>query len=162
MPNSSPFASRSISVSFVSSQSGHSSKHRSAVSRERRLRTRRSSTTREAAMNDRLKDRIAIVTGSDSGIGQAIAEAFAAEGADVVVTYLDDRQGADETRGRIETAGRRAEVIRVDQREPLEVDRLFRETRNTLGIPYILVNNAAVGGVGGQWSTRRRKTGTGF
>ncbi len=113
-------------------------------------------------MNDRLKDRIAIVTGSDSGIGQAIAEAFAAEGADVVVTYLDDRQGADETRGRIETAGRRAEVIRVDQREPLEVDRLFRETRNTLGIPYILVNNAAVGGVGGQWSTRRRKTGTGF
>ncbi len=101
-------------------------------------------------MSDRLKDRIAIVTGSDSGIGRAIAEVFAAEGADVVVTYLNDRDGADETRRRIEAAGRRAEVVRVDQREPLEVDRLFRETRTALGTPYILVNNAAVGGGGGQ------------
>lgn len=101
-------------------------------------------------MSDRLKDRIAIVTGSDSGIGQAIAEIFAAEGADVVVTYRNDRHGADETRGRVESTGRRAEVVRLDQREPLEVDRLFRETRNALGIPYILVNNAAIGGGSGQ------------
>jgi glucose 1-dehydrogenase len=49
-------------------------------------------------MTDRLKDRIAIVAGSDSGIGQATAEAFANDGADVVITHLHDKIGAEETR----------------------------------------------------------------
>lgn len=103
-------------------------------------------------MANRLKDRIAIVTGADSGIGQAIAEAFAEEGGDVVVTYLHDREGADETRRRIEAAGRRAAVVRVDQRDPADVERLFGTAGDALGAPYILVNNAAIGGRGGQVS----------
>lgn len=101
-------------------------------------------------MTDKLKDKIAIVTGSDSGIGQATAEAFAKEGADVAVTYLHDSEGAEKTRKSVEAAGRRAIVIRFDQRDPGEVERLFRETAEKLGTPDILVNNAGVDSTGKQ------------
>lgn len=47
-------------------------------------------------MTDRLRDKVAIVTGSDSGIGQATAEAFAREGADIAITYYHDKDGARE------------------------------------------------------------------
>jgi glucose 1-dehydrogenase len=99
-------------------------------------------------MTDRLKDKIAIVTGSDSGIGQATAEAFAKEGADVAITYLHDQEGAEETRKKVEAAGRRAIVIQFDQRRPEEVERLFRETEEKLGTPYILVNDAGIDSTG--------------
>jgi len=92
----------------------------------------------------RLDGVTAIVTGSDSGIGQAIAVHFAREGADVMVTYLSDREGAEETRKEIEWAGRRAAVTQLDQRREEQVARLFQETREVLGLPYVLVNNAAV------------------
>lgn len=101
-------------------------------------------------MADRLKDRIAIVTGSDSGIGQATAEAFAREGADVAIVYFHDRDGADETRRRVEAAGRRAVVVQCDQRDPAEVGRLFREAEDALGTPDILVNDAGVDSTGKQ------------
>ena len=52
----------------------------------------------------KLKDKRALVTGADSGIGQAIAEIFAQEGADVAIVYHTDRGGAEETRQRIERA----------------------------------------------------------
>jgi glucose 1-dehydrogenase len=99
-------------------------------------------------MTDRLKGRIAIVTGSDSGIGQAIVAAFAAEGADVVITYLHDREGAGHTQSLAVKAGRRALVIACDQREPQQVSELFRRTEADLGTPDILVNNAAVNASG--------------
>lgn len=92
----------------------------------------------------RLKDRIAVVTGADSGIGQATAIAFAEEGADVVITYLHDLKGADATRRSVELHGRRAMVIHADQREPEAVKLLFEETRQQLGLPTILVNNAGI------------------
>ncbi len=69
-------------------------------------------------MANRLQGKIAIVTGSDSGIGQATAEEFAKEGADVVVTYLEDQDGAEQTRRRVEDAGRRALVAHLDVRNP--------------------------------------------
>ena len=56
----------------------------------------------------RLQGEIAVVTGSDSGIGQATAIAFAEEGADVVITFLEDQSGAEKTREAVEAAGRRA------------------------------------------------------
>ncbi len=65
-------------------------------------------------MTDLLKDKVAVVTGSDSGIGQATAEAFAAEGADVTITYLHDTDGAEATRRKVEACGRRALVVQVD------------------------------------------------
>ena len=57
-------------------------------------------------MTDRLTDRVALITGSDSGIGQATAIEFAKEGADVVVTYFEDEAGARETAKGVESAGR--------------------------------------------------------
>jgi glucose 1-dehydrogenase len=101
-------------------------------------------------MTDRLKDKLAIVTGSDSGMGQAMAEAFAREGADVAITYLHDNKGAEETRKKVEAAGRRAGIFRCDQRVPDEVEHLFREVEDKLGIPYILVNNAGIDSTGKQ------------
>lgn len=92
----------------------------------------------------RLKDRIAVVTGADSGIGQATAIAFAEEGADVAITYLHDLKGADATRHEIEARGRRAMVTQTDQRDPGAVSLLFEEIRRQLGVPTILVNNAGV------------------
>lgn len=96
----------------------------------------------------RLSGRIAIVTGSDSGIGEATAEAFAREGADVVVTYHSDEAGARDTARSVTDAGRRAHVVRLDQRDPKEVERLFEETERTLGTPFLLVNNAGVNASG--------------
>lgn len=93
----------------------------------------------------KLKDKRALVTGADSGIGQAIAETFAQEGADVAIVYHTDRDGAEQTRQRVEAAGRRALVIQGDVGDPASVRRMFDETVRTLGGLDILVNNAGVG-----------------
>ena len=95
-----------------------------------------------------LKGEIAVVTGSDSGIGQATAIAFAREGADVAITYLDDRDGAEHTRQKVEEAGRKAVVVPLDQTQPDQIDRLFQETQQKLGTPTILVNNAGMDSAG--------------
>jgi glucose 1-dehydrogenase len=97
-----------------------------------------------------LDGKIAIVTGSDSGIGKATAEAFAREGADVAVAYLHDRDGAEDTRRRVESCGRRAKMFHLDQRNPQAVARLFTAAEEQLGTPYILVNNAGVDSTGVQ------------
>jgi glucose 1-dehydrogenase len=96
----------------------------------------------------RLNGELAIVTGADSGIGRATAIAFAREGANVVITYLHDRQGADQTAREIEAAGRRAAVYQADQRDSQNVRQLFQDVRTALGIPTILVNNAGVDATG--------------
>jgi glucose 1-dehydrogenase len=93
-------------------------------------------------MTKSLDGKIAIVTGSDSGIGQATAIEFAKEGADVAVTWFKDRDGAEETRRRVDAEGRRAIVVHLDQRDPKQVARLFEETAKQLGTPFILVNDA--------------------
>lgn len=98
----------------------------------------------------RLEGQIAIVTGSDSGIGQATAEAFAREGAKVAVTYLEDRAGADETRRRVEAAGGQAVVVHLDQRDERSIDALFAETERAFGTPTILVNDAGADATGNQ------------
>jgi glucose 1-dehydrogenase len=95
-------------------------------------------------MTWKLAGRIAIVTGSDSGIGQAVAAELAAAGADVCVTYHTDAEGAERTRRMVEAAGPRAIVMQVDVREEADVERMFDETMARLGAPDILVNNAAI------------------
>src|SRR5215210_7215285 len=56
----------------------------------------------------RLKDKVALITGADSGIGRAVAIAFAREGADVVISYLDEHDDAKETASWVQKAGRKA------------------------------------------------------
>jgi glucose 1-dehydrogenase len=96
----------------------------------------------------RLKGELAIVTGSDSGIGQATAIAFAHEGADVIVTYLHDRQGAEHTAREIEAAGRKAAVYQLDQRDSGKVRQLFQDVKAGHGVPTVLVNAAAIDATG--------------
>jgi glucose 1-dehydrogenase len=91
-----------------------------------------------------LAGRIAIVTGSDSGIGQAVAAELAEAGADVCVTYHTDANGAEQTRNLVEAPGRRAMVRQLDIRDEGAIDRLFDDVRSELGAPDILVNNAAL------------------
>ncbi len=92
----------------------------------------------------KLQGRTALVTGADSGIGRATAELFAHEGADVCIGYHTDREGADETKRRVEAAGRRALVVQCDVGDPASVAALF-ESAKRLGTLDILVNNAGKG-----------------
>uniref|UniRef100_UPI001177C4EE SDR family oxidoreductase n=1 Tax=Enterococcus faecalis TaxID=1351 RepID=UPI001177C4EE len=78
----------------------------------------------------------------DSGIGQATAELFAREGADVAITYNTDAEGARETARRVEALGRRCLVIQDDVGDPASVAATFDRVASELGILDILVNNA--------------------
>ena len=95
-------------------------------------------------MSGRLQDRIALITGSDSGIGQATAIAFAGEGASVVVHYLHDADGAERTRAQVEAAGGRAVVVQADIADEHAVARLFDEAIGAFGRVDVLMNNAGV------------------
>lgn len=92
----------------------------------------------------RFQGEIAVVTGSDSGIGQATAIAFAREGADVAITYFHDLEGAEHTQREVQAAGRKAVLCQLDQRDSVSVAHLFQKAQEELGPPTILVNNAAV------------------
>ena len=95
-------------------------------------------------MTGRLDGKVALITGSDSGIGQATAIRFAQEGADVVVHYLDDADGAERTRAGVAAAGRRAVVTQADVKEESEVERMFDAAVAEFGSLDILMNNAGV------------------
>jgi NAD(P)-dependent dehydrogenase (short-subunit alcohol dehydrogenase family) len=86
---------------------------------------------------------VALVTGADSGIGRAVALAYAREGADVVVSYLESEQDAAETIRAVEEAGRRAIDAPGDIRDEGHCRRLVQRTVDELGRLDILVNNAA-------------------
>src|SRR5689334_4527111 len=91
----------------------------------------------------RLAGLATIVTGADSGIGEAVAIAFAGEGADVVVAYLDSRDGARTTIELVEAEGRRAISIPGDLQDEDHCRRVVEQTREELGRVDVLVNNAA-------------------
>jgi NAD(P)-dependent dehydrogenase (short-subunit alcohol dehydrogenase family) len=94
----------------------------------------------------RLKDRVAIVTGGDSGIGRAVALAFAREGAHVVISYLDEHEDAEETKRVVEAAGRSALLVAGDISDDVQCARVVRETVERFGRLDVLVNNAAFQG----------------
>ncbi len=92
----------------------------------------------------KLKDRAAIITGGDSGIGKAVAIAFAREGADVLISYLPQEQtDADDTRRWIEAAGRRCVLLPGDLTDPAYCRSLVDEAVKVFGRLDIVVNNAA-------------------
>lgn len=91
----------------------------------------------------KLSGRVALVTGGDSGIGRAAAIAFAKEGADVAVVYLDEHQDAEETRRLIEEKGRRCLTIAGDVGDEKFCRKAVERTVRELGRLDVLVNNAA-------------------
>ncbi len=92
----------------------------------------------------RLANKMALITGSDSGIGQATAVAFAAEGADLVITYRHDADGAADTAEQVEAAGRTAVVVQLDISDETQVAAVFDRAIEAFGAVDILVNNAGV------------------
>ena len=92
-----------------------------------------------------LKNKVALITGADSGIGQATAAAFAEAGADVCVTFHTDEAGAQETARRVEAAGPRALVMQCDVTDAGSVQAAFNRTVSDLGTPDLLVANAGTG-----------------
>ncbi|MDQ3408143.1 MAG: glucose 1-dehydrogenase [Chloroflexota bacterium] len=93
--------------------------------------------------NGRLAGLATIITGSDSGIGKAVAIAFAREGADVLVSYLDEGEDARGTVELIEAEGRRAIPVAGDLQDEQHCRRLVERARDEFGRIDILVNNAA-------------------
>jgi NAD(P)-dependent dehydrogenase (short-subunit alcohol dehydrogenase family) len=91
----------------------------------------------------RLKDKVALITGADSGIGRAVALAFAREGADVVIGYHQHEDDARETSEIVESAGRKAITISADIGSEAQVKELVGQTVQRFGRIDILVNNAA-------------------
>jgi NAD(P)-dependent dehydrogenase (short-subunit alcohol dehydrogenase family) len=91
----------------------------------------------------RLSGKKAVITGGDSGIGRAVAIAYAREGADVLIAYLDEDEDANETKRWIEEAGRKAVLVRGDLQSADHCRHVIEEARVELGGIDILVNNAA-------------------
>jgi NAD(P)-dependent dehydrogenase (short-subunit alcohol dehydrogenase family) len=91
----------------------------------------------------RLTGRVALVTGGDSGIGRAVALAFAREGADVAIGYLNEEKDAEESKRWVDAAGRKSILLPGDLADASHCARIVEETVKKLGAIDILVNNAA-------------------
>ena len=92
----------------------------------------------------RLRDRVAIITGASRGIGRAVALALAAEGAKVVINYARSSEAAEEVVGEITKAGGEAYAIQADVSQAEQVDELIQQTQSKLARIDIVVNNAGI------------------
>ena len=91
----------------------------------------------------KLTDKIAVITGGDSGIGRAVAIAYAREGADVLISYLSEDSDAKDTAGYVEQASRRAVLVKGDIADPQHCRDIIKTAIDELGGVDILVSNAA-------------------
>jgi hypothetical protein len=91
----------------------------------------------------RLDGKAAVITGGDSGIGRAVAIAFAREGADVLISYLEEDDDARETARWVEKAGRKAVLVAGDLTDPAHCRAVVAQAVEAFGRVDILVNNAA-------------------
>ena len=92
----------------------------------------------------KLTGKVEIVTGASKGIGAAIAQAYGAEGASVVVNYSSSKAGADRVVAEIAKHGGKSVAVQGDMSKPEDIQRLFAEARKVFGRLDILVNNAGI------------------
>jgi glucose 1-dehydrogenase len=92
----------------------------------------------------RLKDQVALITGASSGIGQGIAIRMAQEGANVVINYFSDEEGAQNTLKQIQLAGGKGFIYQADVSKEAEVEQMFAAAKKEFGALDILVNNAGI------------------
>jgi glucose 1-dehydrogenase len=95
-------------------------------------------------MSGRLEGKVAAVTGGDQGIGRAIVERLAQEGADVALCYRSNKAGADDVVAAVQTGGRKATAIQADVGKVADGQRFITEAVTQLGRVDILVNNAGL------------------
>ena len=93
--------------------------------------------------SEKLQDKVAIITGGDSGIGRAVAVLYAREGADVAIVYLSETEDAEETKRHVEKEGRRCLLIEGDVRDMQFCEQAVQKTVDEFGKLDILINNAA-------------------
>jgi NAD(P)-dependent dehydrogenase (short-subunit alcohol dehydrogenase family) len=91
----------------------------------------------------RLEGKATVITGGDSGIGRAVAIAYAREGADVLISYLDEHEDARDTARYVEEAGRKAVLVPGDVADPQHCRTIIEEAVQAFGRIDVLVNNAA-------------------
>lgn len=94
--------------------------------------------------SEKLKDKVAIITGGDSGIGKAVAILFAKEGASVFIPYYDEDIDAQDTKAIIVGLGGKCEIMKCDIRTETVCKQIVQNAMNAFGKINILVNNAAV------------------
>jgi len=92
----------------------------------------------------KLKDKVALITGGDSGIGRAVSVHFAEEGADVAIVYLNEDEDAGFTKAHVEAAGRKCLLIKGDIKDHAFCKEAVKKTIQELGKLNILVNNAGM------------------
>ena len=93
---------------------------------------------------NKLKNKVAVVTGASKGIGAGIAKGLAAEGATVVVNYASSKEGAERVVAEIAEKGGKAVAVQGDVSKASDVQRLFAETKRAFGKLDVLVNNAGI------------------
>jgi len=92
----------------------------------------------------KLKDKVALITGGDSGIGRAVSVHFAREGADIAIVYLDEDQDAEETKRLVAAEGRKCLLLKGDIKRSAFCKKAVQQTVMRLGKLNVLVNNAGM------------------
>jgi 3-oxoacyl-[acyl-carrier protein] reductase len=95
-------------------------------------------------VSEKLKGKVAVVTGASKGIGAEIALELAAEGAAVVVNYARSKEGAERVVSQIAAKGGKAKAVQADVAKKADIQRLFADTKSAFGRLDILVNNAGI------------------